>query len=77
MQNIIIKPNTPIETLRNVGIVPDWMAKDCEQHGMYEAENILCEWDWEDGWDLGDGYDKTQLEILAKVRNIIRNALGY
>lgn len=77
MQNIIIKSNTPIETLRIAGIVPDWMAKDCDLHGMYEAENILCEWDWEDGWDLGDGYNKEQLEILAKVRDIIHDALGY
>lgn len=36
MQNIEIKPSTPIEVLRNTGIVPDWMAKDCEQHGIYE-----------------------------------------
>ena len=77
MQNISIKPDTPIEDLRKAGIVPDWMAEDCDLHGMYEAENILCEWDWEDGWDLGDGYDKDQLEILAKVRTLIHNALGY
>ena len=77
MQNIKIKPSTPIEDLRKAGIVPDWMAEECEEHGMYEAENILCEWDWEDGWDLGDGYDNDQLEVLAKIRNIIKNAIGY
>lgn len=77
MTDIIIKASTPIEDLRKAGIVPDWMAEDCEEHGMYEAENILCEWDWEDGWDLGDGYDAHQLEVLAHVRNIIHAALGY
>ncbi len=77
MHNIVINASTPIETLRKAGIVPEWMAEECEEHGMYEAENILCEWDWEDGWDLGDGYDKDQLEILANVRHIIHNALGY
>lgn len=77
MQNIEIKASTSIETLRKAGIVPEWMARDCELHGMYEAENILCEWDWEDGWDLGDGYDKEQLVVLAKVRNILHNTLGY
>lgn len=77
MQNIEIKASTSIETLHKAGIVPEWMARDCELHGMYEAENILCEWDWEDGWDLGDGYDKEQLEVLAKVRDILHNTLGY
>ena len=77
MQNIKIEPSTPIEYLRKSGIVPDWMAEECEEHGMYEAENILCEWDWEDGWDLGDGYDNDQLEVLAEIRNIIQNAIGY
>ncbi|MBD5274760.1 MAG: hypothetical protein HDS37_01410 [Bacteroides sp.] len=76
MQNIIIKPLTPIETIRKAGIVPDWMAEECKEQDMYEAENILCEWDWEDGWDLGDGYYKAQLEILAKVCNIIHTAFG-
>ena len=77
MQNIKIEPSTPIEDLCKAGIVPYWMAEECEEHGMYEAENILCEWDWEDDWDLGDGYDNDQLEVLAKIRNIIHNALGY
>lgn len=77
MQKLEIKPSTPIKALQKAGIVPEWMAEDCELHGMYEAENILCEWDWEDGWDLGDGYDKSQLETLARVREIIHNALGY
>lgn len=77
MQNIKIKPSTPIEDLRKAGIVPDWMAEECEEHGMYEAENILCEWDWENGWDLGDGYNKEQLQVLSNVRNIIHAAIGY
>lgn len=77
MQDIEIKPNTPIEALRKARIVSYCITRDRELHGMYEAENILCEWDWEDGWDLGDGYDKAQLETLAKVRNILRSALDY
>ncbi len=77
MSNIKIKPSTPIEDLRKAGIVPDWMAEECEMHGMYEAENILNEYDWEDGWDLGDGYDKEQREILANIRNLISDAIGY
>ena len=44
---------------------------------MYEAENILCEWDWEDGWDLGDGYNNAQLQVLSEVRNILHAAIGY
>ncbi len=77
MDNIKIEPSTPIENLRRAGIVPDWMAEECEMHGMYEAENILNEYDWEDGWDLGDGYDKEQREILANIRKLISNAIGY
>ncbi len=77
MSNIKIKPSTPIEDLRKAGIVPDWMAEECEMHGMYEAENILNEYDWEDGWDLGDGYDKEQRVILANIRKLISNAIGY
>ncbi len=45
MANITIKASTLIEDLRKAGIVPVWMAKDCEECGMYEVENILCEWD--------------------------------
>ncbi len=77
MERIKIKPSTPIEDLRKAGIVPDWMAKECDQHGMYEAENILNEYDWEDGWDLGDNYNKEQREILASIRKIISDAIGY
>ena len=42
---------------------------------MYEAENILCEWDWDWNWDLGDGYSKQQLEALAEVRKTIREGI--
>ncbi len=76
MERIKIKPSTPIEDLRKAGIVPDWMAEECEMHGMYEAENILNEYDWEDGWDLGDCYDKEQREILANIRKLISDAIG-
>jgi len=74
--NFKIESDTPIKTLCKAGIVPEWMAEDCEKHGMYEAEHILCEWDWEDGWDLGQGYNKQQLEVLSNVRRIIHEALG-
>lgn len=57
MQKIELKPSTPIEPLRKAGLLPDWMAGEYEEHCMFEAENILCEWDWEDGFDLGNGYD--------------------
>lgn len=77
MKNIKIEPSTPIEELCKAGIVPVWMAEECDLHGMYEAENILNEYDWEDGWDLGDGYDEEQRKILEKVRTIIRDAIGY
>lgn len=77
MVNIKIEPSTSIEDLRKAGIVPDWMAEECEMHGMYEAENILNEYDWEYGWDLGDGYNKEQREILENIRTLIRTAIGY
>lgn len=76
-KNITITAETPIRDLYKAGIVPEWMYRECDLHGMYEAENILCEWDWEDGWDLGDGYNKEQREILANIRTLIHNALGY
>ena len=69
---MVIKENTPIIKLVKAGIVPEWMFLDCKQHGMYEAENILCEFDWEWDWDLGDGYTAAQLKTLADVRNIIK-----
>ena len=49
------------------------MHQDCEQHGMYEAENILCEFDWE--WELGVGYTDAQLKTLADVRKIIKEGI--
>ena len=67
----IIRPSTPISRLVEWGIVPQWMWDDVEPHGMYEAENILCEWDWEWGWDIGDGYTAEQLEVLRQVREVI------
>ena len=42
---------------------------------MYEAENILCEWDWDWNWDLGDGYSTQQLEVLTEVRKTIREGI--
>lgn len=73
---IQIRPDTSIRSLCSMGIVPDWMYRDCDIHGMDEAENILCEWDWDWNWDLGDGYNKQQLEILANVRKIISEGIN-
>ena len=42
-----------------------------------EAENILCEFDWEWDWDLGDGYTDTQLKTLVEVHNIIKEVLYH
>lgn len=70
-----ISPSTSIEELVEAGIVPEWMWRDIEPHGMSEAENILCEFDWEWGWDIGDGYNKKQLEILAEVRKTISEGI--
>lgn len=75
MTNNYITSRTPIEELVKRDIVPEWLAKDAMKHGMSEAENILCGWDWDWNWDLGDGYDDTQLQILANVRRIIQQGI--
>lgn len=45
----IIRPTTPVKTLVEWGIVSQRMWKNVEPHAMYEAENLLNEYDWE--WD--------------------------
>lgn len=70
-----IAPDTYIPDLVKAGVVPLWMWEDIEPHGMSEAENILCEWDWEYGWDIGDGYDSFQISELARVRKIISDGI--
>lgn len=72
---MIIREDTSIEALRDAGILPEFIYRDCEGHGMYEAENVLNEWDWEWDWDLGDGYNKDQLEILKQVRKTISDGI--
>lgn len=57
------------------GIVPDWMYKDCDIHGMDTAEDFLCEWDWDWNWDLGKGYSKKRLDILANARKIVKEGI--
>lgn len=57
------------------GIVPDWMYEDCDRHGMDTAEDFLCEWDWDWNWDLGKGYSKKRLDILAKARQIVKDGI--
>lgn len=66
-----ILPNTPIEELCRQGIMPRWMANDCLNHGMDMAEYVLCEFDWSWDWDLGNGYDDTQKNMLVNVRRTI------
>lgn len=66
-----ILPETSIEELLENKILPEWMAKDCLDHGMECAENILNEYDWDWDWDLGDGYDEEQKMVLRKVRKAI------
>lgn len=80
---MIIAPDTYIPDLVEAGIVPGWMWRDIEPHGMYEAENILNEYDWDLlqlgrsqwGWDIGDGYNEYQLKELARVRAIISEGI--
>ncbi len=66
-----IRPNEDIWTLVERGILPEWIARDAEPHGMDEAEYILNEFDWEWGWDLGDGYTSEQWKVLEEVRKRI------
>lgn len=72
---MIIREDTSIEALRDAGILPEFIYRDCEEHGMYEAENVLNKWDWEWDWDLGDGYNNEQLEILKQVRKTISDGI--
>lgn len=72
---MVIREDTSIEKLRDAGILPEFIYRDCEEHGMYEAENVLNEWDWEWDWDLGDGYNSEQLDILEKVRKTISDGI--
>lgn len=67
--------STTIRQLMQAGIVPEWMYEDCDVHGMRTAEDFLCEWDWEWGWDLGYGYTDSQLAILNKARQIVKEGI--
>lgn len=42
-----IEPTTEIFELYKVGIVLDWFYYEWDSHGMYDDENILCEYDLE------------------------------
>ncbi len=66
---------TTIYQLMQAGIVPDWMYRDCDIHGMDTAEDFICEWDWDWNWDLGKGYNNKQLDILAKARKIVKEGI--
>lgn len=46
---MIIREETSIWELVKQGIMPEWMAKECDSHGMITAEYVLCEYDWEYG----------------------------
>lgn len=75
MQLSYIFEETSIRDLMQAGIVPEWMYRECDYHGMRTAEDSLCEWDWEWGWDLGHGYDDSQLEILRQARKIVSDGI--
>ncbi|MDE7351274.1 MAG: hypothetical protein K2N25_09415 [Muribaculaceae bacterium] len=64
--------STTIYQLMQAGIVPEWMYRDCDIHGMDTAEDFLCEWDWDWSWDLGYGYTDSQLAILKEARETVR-----
>lgn len=70
-----IRPSESLDRLVAAGILPFWIAKDAERHGMSEAENILWKYDWEWGWDLGDGYNAEQIRILDDVRKRIEQGI--
>lgn len=72
---MVIREDTTIWELVKAGIMPEWMAQECDDHGMTKAEYVLCEFDWEYGWDLGDFYTKEQSEILERVRIAIREGI--
>ena len=76
-KQIYLKSRTSLEELLKAGIIPLWLYNDAEPHGMSEAENLLCEFDWEWGWDLGDSMTKPQLAILASIRSVIATALDW
>ena len=67
--------NTTIYQLMQAGIVPNWMYRDCDVHGMDTAEDFLCEWDWEWDWDLGYGYSDAQLAILKQARETVKQGI--
>lgn len=71
-----IRPDESIWSLVEKGILPEWIARDAEPHGMDEAEYILNEYDWEWGWDLGDGYTSEQLRILDEARKRIETGIN-
>lgn len=65
---------TIIYQLMQAGIVPDWMFRDCDTHGMDTVEDFLCEWDWYWNWDLGKGYSNKRLDILARARQVVSSS---
>lgn len=72
---MIITEDTSIWELVKAGIMPDWMARECDRHGMDMAGYVLNEYDWEWGWDLGMYYNEEQSEILKQVRKTIREGI--
>lgn len=68
--------DTPIWELRDAGIMPEWLYRECDEHGMDCAEYVLCEHDWEWGGDLGKWMTSEQLEVVARVRKIISDSIA-
>lgn len=42
---------------------------------MYEAENLLNEYDWEWDWDIGQGYNDAENAELQRVREIVSQGI--
>ncbi len=72
---MIITEDTSIWELVKTGVMPEWMAQECDLHGMDRAEYVLNEYDWEWDWDLGMYYNEEQTKILKQVRKTIREGI--
>ena len=74
---MVITEETSIWELVKAGVMPEWMARECDIHGMDRAEYVLNEydWEWEWDWDLGMYYNEEQTGILKQVRKTIREGI--
>jgi len=70
-EHLEINDTTKISELYLLGFISEFIYKDCKLHGLEEAENILCEWDWEDGWDLGDDTTNSRCKPFAASASLL------